>query len=89
MNFTLKVFKNNKLVSKCQTHSTRRFLKKLRTINWKNFSPRVYLKVSYGKLLDNFGKLTNFVNEGEYTNKKDLWQAFEAFTEKEDENVTS
>lgn len=40
------------------------------------------LKVSYGKKEDTFGKLVEFTNEGDYFTKKDLQQAFRAFTEK-------
>lgn len=38
--------------------------------------------VTYGKKLDNFDKMTEFSNEGEYFNKKDLQQAFRAFCER-------
>jgi hypothetical protein len=81
MNFSLKVFNNNKLIQRCSTHSQRVFLKKLRSINWGETHPRVYIKVSYEKRLDNFGKLVNFDNEGVYDNKQDLWLALNAFIE--------
>lgn len=80
--YKLLVTKRGELIQKCSTHSLRRFLKNLRTINWENDHPVAYLKVSYGKHKDNFGKLTNFDNEGEYRNETDLWQAFNAFIEK-------
>lgn len=83
MYFKLRVIKDNKLVHECSTHSKRIILKNLRTINWQKPSPKVSIKVSYGKHLDVYGKLTNFDNEGEYDNKADLWLAFEAFTEKD------
>lgn len=81
MNFSLKIIKNNKLIQRCSTHSLRVFLKRLRSINWENSHPRVYIKVFYGKRLDNFGKFVNFDNEGVYDNKQDLWLAFNAFVE--------
>jgi len=31
-----------------------------------------YIKVYYGKHLDNFGHIVEFDNEGEYTTKKDV-----------------
>ena len=80
-NYTLKVFENGKQVDRCQTHSLRRFMSHLRMINWKNSHPRVYLRVSYGKRLDNFGKITEFHNDGDYENENDLWLAFNAFIE--------
>ncbi len=42
---------------------------------------RAFLKVSYGKHEDTFGKMVMFTNEGTYTNKKDLKQALSAFLE--------
>ncbi len=81
MNYSVVVSKSDKTLQKVRTHSLRRFLKILRTINWKN-SPSVYLRVSYGKQKDYAGKLINFYNDGVYDNKSDLWQAFNAFTEK-------
>lgn len=83
MNFTYKVVRNGKEIDRLRTHSIRRFLSHLRTINWCNGRPSVYLRVSYGKHIDNFGKFVTFYNDGDYENKDDLWQAFEAFTEKD------
>lgn len=89
MNFSYKLFIGDRLIDKCFTHSKRRFLKKLRTINWEVGHFKVYLRIGYGKLLDYYGKLSNFYNEGEYNNKNDFWLAFEAFIEKENNNVIS
>lgn len=72
LNYTLKVFENKKLVDRCRTHSKRRFVSHLRTINWRNGHLKVYLRVNYGR---------GFVNEGDYETKEDLWLAFNAFTE--------
>jgi len=83
MHYKLLVTKNGRLIDKCSTHSTKRFLKNLRTINWKHDPLRVSLRVGYGKQLNNFGKLSYFYNGGEYENKTDLWLAFNAFAEKE------
>lgn len=83
MNFTFKVTKNNKVIQKCQTHSKRRFLNQLRAINWKDKPLKVYLRVSYGKHEDVWGKLSSFYNDGWYENEKDLWLAFNAFSEEE------
>lgn len=42
---------------------------------------KAYLKVSYGRGLNVFGKMTEFLNEGEYFTKQDLKLAFRAFCE--------
>lgn len=80
--FTLKVSEKGKVVEKDSTHSFNRFSKKLRTINLLKPHRSVYLKVSYGKQKDNHEKLVNFYNDGSYDNKYELWQAFNAFTER-------
>lgn len=82
MNFTFKVIKNDKMIEKCQTHSIRRFMNHLRTINWQKRGLKVYLRVNYGKYEDNFGKKATFYNDGLYKTKEDLWLAFKVFTEK-------
>lgn len=82
LNFTLKVFKNGKVLDRCQTHSIRLFVSRLRTIKWKGGVSKVYLRVSYGEHEGVFGKMSTFINEGDYENKKGLWQSFRAFTEK-------
>ncbi len=81
MNYSVVVSNSGKTLRKVRTHSLRRFLKILRTINWEN-SPSVYLRVWYGKQKDYAGNLINFYNDGVYDNKADLWQAFNAFNEK-------
>lgn len=80
MNFTLKVIENNRTIPRARTHSLRRFINNLRTINWRD-RPSVYLRVSYGKKEDCFGKMSNFYNDGWYGNGHDLWLAFNAFKE--------
>ena len=82
MNFTFKVIKNNKVIQRVQTHSIRRFYNHIRTINWQNRPSKAYLRVSYGKYTDCFGKMVNFYNDGEYETKEDLWLAFNVFKEK-------
>jgi len=64
-----------------RTHSKRRFLNHLRTIKWQYKGIKVYIRVSYGKKVDVFGKLSTFYNDGLYENKEDLWSAFNAFKE--------
>lgn len=81
LNFTFRVIKNGKTIDRYQTHSKRRFYNRTRTINWKDGVEKVYLRVSYGKGIDNFGKVTNFYNDGEYKTKRDLLFALSAFTE--------
>jgi len=80
-NYTFKVIENEREISKCQTHSKRRFLRRIRTINWQNRHPTVYLRVSYGKHKNVFGKTVTFYNDGEYSNPEELLNAFTAFDE--------
>ena len=47
--------------------SPRRILNKLRSSTVK----KAHVKVSYGKHLDNYGKMTEFINEATFTNMKD------------------
>jgi len=81
MKYTIKIYKQGKLVSKSRTKKKRRFLNIIRTINWQERGLKVYLKVDYGKFLDNYGKMSDFWNDGDYYNKDDFWLAFNAFTE--------
>ena len=80
-NFTFRVIKNGRTIDRCQTHSRRRFYNRIRSINWRNGVEKVYLRVSYGKGLDAFGKITNFHNDGTYETEKDLFFALSAFAE--------
>ncbi len=81
MNYSFRVIQNNRIVQRCQTHSIRRFTKKLGTINWENGVIKVNLRVNYGRYKNMYGKFINFYNDGEYETKKDLLQAFKAFIE--------
>ena len=83
LNFAFHVTKNSKVIDKYRTHSKRRFLKRIGTINWKEGVEKVYLRVSYGKGLNAFGKVTTFYNDGEYNTREDLLSALTAFTERE------
>lgn len=80
-NFTFRVIKDGQLVQGVRTHSKRRFLNRIRMINWQNNPLKVYLRVSYGKKICSKGCLCSFYNDGWYDNKTDLWQAVSAFTE--------
>lgn len=80
-NFTFKTIENNGVVQRCQTHSKRRFCHRLASIKWHLGYSRVYLRVSYGKGINNLGQEVNFYNDGEYDNQEDLTSAFNAFTE--------
>lgn len=82
MNFSIKIYKNGKMIQKYRTHKIRRFLKNIRLIKFEDEGIKVYLKVDYGKHLDSYGKITNFHNDGVYNNKEDFWWAFKAFIEK-------
>lgn len=41
----------------------------------------VYIKVTYGKHLDNWGKIIEFYNDGIYHTEKDIKEELAAFTE--------
>jgi hypothetical protein len=80
MNFTLIVKSHGQKVIRLECASFRRFYRQLRTIKWLD-DTSCYLRVSSGKDYDIFGKLQTFYNDGIYTNKTDLFQAFKAFLE--------
>jgi hypothetical protein len=82
MNYILRIYKKGKMCRRLETANKRRFFNQTGTIPWQNRCLKVYLKVIYGKFIDNFGKKTLFMNEGDYTNKKDFMLALKAFTEK-------
>jgi hypothetical protein len=74
MNYSIKIYKKDKEIYRYKKHSIRLFLKKIRTINWKNNEVIVCLRFDYGK---------GFVNEGIYSDETDFWVAFNAFREEE------
>ncbi len=80
--FKLLVREKEKEVQRANTHSIRRFLKIIRSINWENPHCRVYMRVSDGRFSDNRRRFVEFYNDGEYTNPEEFWQAFDAFIEK-------
>ncbi|HSV95136.1 MAG TPA: hypothetical protein VLH94_04175 [Spirochaetia bacterium] len=65
-----------------RTGKIRKFINYAKKIDWTT-RPTVYLKVSYGRFLDNFGKMTDFLNDGNYTDEKTFWIALCAFLEDE------
>lgn len=85
-NYTFRVYKNNKLIQRCSTHSRRRFLWHIGTINWQLKPLKVSLRVFYGKHRNVFNLVSEFFNEGDYFTKKDLLQAFKAFDELEEKD---
>ena len=82
MKFTFIVYKNGKPIQKCSTHKLRRFIHRMKLINWQNTNLKIYLKISYGEFKNNTNKLQTFYNDGFYTNKQDYDLAFRAFLEK-------
>lgn len=81
-NFTYRVTKNGKVAAKCQTHSIRRFCRRIRSIKWQK-EQSVYLRVYDGRVLNNFGKMVAFYNDGYYQTRGELLGALSAFTEKD------
>jgi hypothetical protein len=81
MNFTFKLLESGKLLKKIRTHSKRELYTHLRSINWKKLNLKTYLRVSYGKHLDVWGKYDTFYNDGWFNTKDDLEWAIQAFIE--------
>lgn len=80
MNFTIITTSHGQKVQRLECASIRRFYRHVRTIKWQ-VGTSVYVRVSYGKYIDNFGKKITFYNDGIYTSKNDLFFALDAFTE--------
>lgn len=75
-NYTLKVLRNGKEIQRVRTHRKKRFVRILRMINWQHGNIKAYIKVSYGKKKDAYGKLSEFYNDGWYKTKEDLLKVF-------------
>jgi len=79
-NFTLKIF-GSQGVQRYETASLRRFHNHTGRIIWQNGVKKVYVRVSYGKFIDQSGKMTTFFNDGEYDNQQDFELVVRAFLE--------
>jgi hypothetical protein len=79
-NYYLKIKEKGQKTRMVRTHSLRKFTNRLRTINWQN-NPSVYLRVSYGKKLNQDNKLITFFNDGQYNNEQELLEVFKAFND--------
>lgn len=82
-NYTLKLYKTNGKAEKVRTRKKKRFLRIIRTINWKNGVKKAYLKVSYGKKLCNYGCLCDFYNDTYCNNIEELLEMFRYFDDEE------
>lgn len=77
---------NNETVRDSRTANYNRFIqylclgKNLET-QFKGHSISFYIKANYGKHLDNYGDMTTFENEGEYSSYKKALLAARAFQE--------
>ena len=80
MNYFYTVYIQGCWVKGIRTHSYRRFLNSLGTINWQIDQIKVRIITSYGTLGCE-GIKTPFSNEGTYASKKDLFNAIVAFRE--------
>lgn len=80
-NFQLKIYLEGRVVSNIRTHSIRSFLNHLRSIKYDNHNYKYYLRVSYGKGINNFNQRVSFFNCGEYDDYLSLISAFNAFNE--------
>ena len=78
-----KVIKKGKMAQMAHTAISSRFLSFIKAVSFPELkkipNSHLYIKVVYGKSLDNYGKLREFYNDGEYTNRKDLNLAVRAF----------
>ena len=77
------VLQGPKRVSYRRSTNARRFGQLLASLNFhelRNNGCQVYLKVDYGIMDSDFGR-ERFTNEGKYTNRHDLKQAWLAFKE--------
>ena len=78
LGLTLKVWDKSGVVKTYRRRSKRAFASLIGRVSGEKYT----LKVIYGKYKDVFGKVVQFINEGEYKTKKDLKYAFKCFTEK-------
>lgn len=68
--YTLKLFRDDKMVSNLHTKKKMRLPSRYKVLKWEN----AYLKVEYGK---------DLYNDGTYSNIKDLHRSFLSFIEPE------
>ena len=73
MKMFLKLLSGRKIVVRAQTDKTQVFAQKLASASKSLRGRKLYIKVDYGD---------GFINEGVYTEKKELMKAFRAFIEK-------
>lgn len=69
------------MTERYETKKFRRFLRKLKLINWQILSIKVYLRVGYGRSLENHGRLADLYNDGYYTTKAEFDSSLAAFLE--------
>lgn len=78
LKIALKLKKSDGTTGNYHSSKTKRIIN---TIKRENFL-EAYVKVSYGKSLDIWGKISESFNDGEYKTKEELFFALQAFTEK-------
>lgn len=79
--YTIKLYRNNKLVHTFHTGKLRRFSRRVRGVEMEKEHLKVYIKVYYGHQYNADNLLVAFKNDGVYSNKQDLIKAYEAFIE--------
>ena len=79
--FLLKVFYKNGEVKRIQRKKKRRFSAIIQGVNDSGVQ-KYYIKVTYSHMIDSNNKSIAPINDGEYFNKKNLYQALGSFTEK-------
>ncbi len=79
--FTLKIFFINKETQYISTKKRQRISYFIQIAKESEIE-KFYIRVSYGKVTDVFGKSTKAFNDGEYQTKQLLKEAFKCFVEK-------
>lgn len=85
-NYLCKICKKDGKVDRLETNKKQRFYNYVRTIKWGNSILKAYVRVSYGRHTDCFGKTSAFHNEGNYYNKEDFIESLKAFDELENKD---
>jgi len=81
MNYTLEITYTNGKHYRYESSHLHHFLTEVRSINWQKLIKLVRVRVYYGTFKDVSDNKVQFINQGEYSTKKDFWFALKAFLE--------
>jgi len=79
--FLLRIYFSNGRTQRIQRTNKARLSAFMQRVNFSKVA-KCHLRVTYSYMIDCFNKKIEPVNEGIYTNKKDLFYALQTFTEK-------